>query len=663
MPGYDAFISYSHAADAQLAPALQRALQRFAKPWWRLRALTLFRDETSLAAASSLSGALLKALDSSRFFILLASPRAAGSHWCNEEVKHWLAERSADTLLIVLTEGAIAWDEAAADFDSSRTDALPPALKGTLATEPFWLDLSWARQREQVSERDPRFQQVVAKLAATLHGRGLEEISGEDVRQHRRTRRLASGAMAAIALLAVGAGVAAWEASRARGVAEASAAEAERQRAAAQKSELEARAQRDAAERALSQTLDATDALVLEIADGMKDFAGVPQARLRGVLQRAEKILDALPADSDSPAIQRRRMEMSKGFCDVLLVLGDTAQALRRATTALEIAQRQSAALPQDARWQRDLAIAWSKLGDVHGVQGDRAAAQRAYEASLKINEQLASLQPDNITLQRDLTVALSKLGDAQKAQGDLAAALRSYTAGKAICERLAERDAANPILQRDLSIALNNMGDMQAAQRDFAGAVRSFEAARAIRERLAQHDTANAAWQHDLAISYHRLGNAQASGDDMAAALRSFTAARAIFERLARSDPGNTKWQRNLSAAVENIGDVQGTQGELEAALREYEAARAILERLAQSDPGNASWQYDVFSIQFRLANILEHMPGRLGEARDAWLRAVEIITALANANRMAPAYGRYMNSAKEHLAAVEARRAKGER
>lgn len=30
---YDAFISYSHALDGRLAPALQSALHRFTKPW------------------------------------------------------------------------------------------------------------------------------------------------------------------------------------------------------------------------------------------------------------------------------------------------------------------------------------------------------------------------------------------------------------------------------------------------------------------------------------------------------------------------------------------------------------------------------------------------------------------------------------------------------
>jgi hypothetical protein len=42
---YKAFLSYSHAADGKLAPALQSALHRFAKPWYRKRAIKVFRDK------------------------------------------------------------------------------------------------------------------------------------------------------------------------------------------------------------------------------------------------------------------------------------------------------------------------------------------------------------------------------------------------------------------------------------------------------------------------------------------------------------------------------------------------------------------------------------------------------------------------------------------
>lgn len=46
---YDGFISYIHAADDRLAPALQRGLQRLANPWNSRRALRIFRDETGLS--------------------------------------------------------------------------------------------------------------------------------------------------------------------------------------------------------------------------------------------------------------------------------------------------------------------------------------------------------------------------------------------------------------------------------------------------------------------------------------------------------------------------------------------------------------------------------------------------------------------------------------
>lgn len=51
---YEGFLSYSHAADGTLAPQLQSALHGFAKPWYRLRAIRIFRDKTSLSATPSL---------------------------------------------------------------------------------------------------------------------------------------------------------------------------------------------------------------------------------------------------------------------------------------------------------------------------------------------------------------------------------------------------------------------------------------------------------------------------------------------------------------------------------------------------------------------------------------------------------------------------------
>lgn len=236
---YDGFISYSHAADGQLAPELQRALQRMAKPWYRRRALEVFRDETGLAVDPHLWNAIVRALDDSEWFLLLTSPQAAASVWVNREIEHWKANRPLDRILPIVTDGHWQWDPDAGDF-TKDSDAVPPALRGVFTDEPRHLDLRWARSEQQLDVRNSRFRDAVAEVAAPLHGRTKDEIEGEDVRQHRRTVRIAWSAAAALAVLTVaavtGAGIAVYNANQA----EQRRIQAEAQRLAAQsRTELE----------------------------------------------------------------------------------------------------------------------------------------------------------------------------------------------------------------------------------------------------------------------------------------------------------------------------------------------------------------------------------------------------------------------------------------
>jgi hypothetical protein len=72
---YSAFISYRRDGDEQLAKSLQSGLQRLAKPWFRARALRVFRDETNLSADPKLWHSIERALERSDYFILLARRR------------------------------------------------------------------------------------------------------------------------------------------------------------------------------------------------------------------------------------------------------------------------------------------------------------------------------------------------------------------------------------------------------------------------------------------------------------------------------------------------------------------------------------------------------------------------------------------------------------
>ena len=62
---YAAFLSYARVPDLALAAALEKSLQAFAKPWNRVRAVDVFRDETDLSSVGGLARGVTGAINAS----------------------------------------------------------------------------------------------------------------------------------------------------------------------------------------------------------------------------------------------------------------------------------------------------------------------------------------------------------------------------------------------------------------------------------------------------------------------------------------------------------------------------------------------------------------------------------------------------------------------
>jgi WD40 repeat protein len=201
---YDGFISYSHAADDQLAPRLQAGLQRFAKPWWKRRALRIFRDEASLSANPHLWSSITEAMDQSDWFVLLLSEEAAKSEWVDREVAYWLELKDPERIIPVVTDGEFSWADGDIGPDST---AAPPSLLGAFADEPRWVDLRFARTEQQLDLRHTEFRSAVADIASAVRSVAKDELESEEIRQHRRTVRTAWAAGVTVLLLGVAATV------------------------------------------------------------------------------------------------------------------------------------------------------------------------------------------------------------------------------------------------------------------------------------------------------------------------------------------------------------------------------------------------------------------------------------------------------------------------
>jgi WD40 repeat protein len=220
---YDAFISYSRdTVDHDIAARLQNELQRFTTPWYRPRTRTLrvFRDQTNLQASPDLWGTIEDAMSSSRWLLLVASPRSAESAGVRNELTWWRGHRGAANVCIALIDGELRWDQAANDFEWPASTALSQgALGHAFETEPAWIDLRPVTLSDSAGRRrlpwltrsltDPRLQDATASLIAEVKNVPKDTLIGEHLRRSRQTRRAVTSALSTLAILLVAAIVAA----------------------------------------------------------------------------------------------------------------------------------------------------------------------------------------------------------------------------------------------------------------------------------------------------------------------------------------------------------------------------------------------------------------------------------------------------------------------
>ena len=111
---YDAFISYRHCdLDKFVAENLHKALETYELPKNIKEQLNiegrtfkrLFRDQEELPLSSNLEDPILEALNSSKYLIVICSPRLKASLWCKKEIETFKKLRGRENIFCVLIEG------------------------------------------------------------------------------------------------------------------------------------------------------------------------------------------------------------------------------------------------------------------------------------------------------------------------------------------------------------------------------------------------------------------------------------------------------------------------------------------------------------------------------------------------------------------------------
>ena len=205
---YDAFISYRHLPiDAWAAEKVHKTLETYrlpkklARKLGRTGSVRIFRDKEELVSSGDLAGELRKALECSRYLILICSSKTIESEWVMKEVQTFKNLGRQSQILILLVEGKpdTALPQILRVHEKQITLPDGSEIVTTEEVEPLAADIRGKTKRE----REKKFKSEILRIIAPVMGCSYDELKQ---RQKERTqKKIAIGSLiAALGIVAFG---------------------------------------------------------------------------------------------------------------------------------------------------------------------------------------------------------------------------------------------------------------------------------------------------------------------------------------------------------------------------------------------------------------------------------------------------------------------------
>lgn len=203
---YDAFISYRHfEKDTKIAQQLQKYLEKHKITEKkgeknRKRTLRVFRDESELPSSSDLGGDIHRALERSRYLILICSPKYQESRWCMEEVayfRHLHGNTNKNILtLLIAGEPKEAFPELICREERQVTLEDGSVISVRQEIEPLAADIRADSEKEMLKKL--KIEQL--RIAAPILGLSFDDLFQRKKQEKRKILAAASGITAMLAM-------------------------------------------------------------------------------------------------------------------------------------------------------------------------------------------------------------------------------------------------------------------------------------------------------------------------------------------------------------------------------------------------------------------------------------------------------------------------------
>jgi non-specific serine/threonine protein kinase/serine/threonine-protein kinase len=227
-------------------------------------------------------------------------------------------------------------------------------------------------------------------------------------------------------------------------------------------------------------------------------------------------------AAPDDPVTQRELAATLTHLAALMRSQRDQARALEYTRRSIAIREGLRARNPNGVGERRSVAIGYHYLGDLLALDSDWPAAAEAFQRETDLFESVLATNP-SVQAERDLGIAYKKLGATLESTGDRDGALRRYRQAVGLDERRVAAAPADHATKIDLSHGFASIGHVLSESGDLDGALANYRRALSLRETAAAADAHNAWAQDTVARTHLSLGYVLQKGHRHREALAEF--------------------------------------------------------------------------------------------------------------------------------------------
>jgi serine/threonine protein kinase/tetratricopeptide (TPR) repeat protein len=322
--------------------------------------------------------------------------------------------------------------------------------------------------------------------------------------------------------------------------------------------------------------------------------------------------------------------------------LADAEEAYHRAREIFERLSIAKSALPEH---RQNLALCCNNLGQVLQKRGATDAARSQLNRALKIQQQLIASYPVATEYRAGLAATYSNLGLLLSQLPDRQRAAEHFRSAISIQQALLNSAPEEEAYLKALASSYNNLSAL-FIDSDPGTAHKWLDQALALQLRLVSSHPQKREYQADLALTYNNLGTTYARLSKWIESEHCLVDATTIQSRLVAVAPLVTIYRRDLSISYNNLGMTQSGAGNLSAAEKSFEKALAIQQQLATAHPHDAG-------LVSALGGIYNNL-GMVHQRRQSWSEACadfeQAIKNQSQAHEQAKDFAHYRESLSKH-------------